>query len=120
VRRQKRRKGGSSSMSDSDGDTGSSATASSTLQKTSRKQPKHSQADPHSQSLPIADSDRSLPAPSSSIYISKTSNMPTLTDQLGELPLPDLEDVEEASTDDRLGGPGIGNFEGFTCLNRRL
>ncbi|XP_018008747.1 uncharacterized protein LOC108666391 [Hyalella azteca] len=36
VRRQKRRKGGSSSMSDSDGDTGSSATASSTLQKTSR------------------------------------------------------------------------------------
>ena len=49
---------------------------------------------------------------------SKTSNMPTLTDQLGELLLPDLEDVEEASSGDRLGGPGIGNFEGFTCLNR--
>jgi hypothetical protein len=44
--------------------------------------------------------------------------LPTLTDQLDELPLPDLEDVEVASSGDRLGGIGIGNFEGFTCLNR--
>jgi hypothetical protein len=44
--------------------------------------------------------------------------MPTLTGQLGELPFPDLEDVEEASSGDRLDGPGIGNFEGFTCFNR--
>jgi len=117
VRRQKRRKGGSSSMSDSDGDTGFSATASSTLQRTSHKQLKHSQADTHSQSLPIAetpDSDGSLPVPNSSIYTSKTSNLSTLPDQL---PLPDLEDIEEAISGDRLGGPGISNFEGFTCLN---
>jgi hypothetical protein len=32
--------------------------------------------------------------------------------------LPDLEDVEEASSCDRLGDPGIGNFVGFTCLDR--
>jgi hypothetical protein len=50
--------------------------------------------------------------------ISKTSDMLTLTDQLDELPLPDLEDVEEASSGDRLGDPRIGTFAGFTWLNR--
>ena len=104
-------------MSDSDGDTGSSATASSTLQRTSHKQLKHSQADTHSQSLPIAetpDSDLFMDLANSEIYTSKTSNLSTLPDQL---PLPDLEDIEEAISGDRLGGPGISNFEGFTCLN---